>query len=112
MDSRSLTEHLGSFISCEWFLQIPRMQSLDLPYGRGERKEMNNEIRTTVEIADASGHSALELTKAETMEVVNQNQGAWVFAGNRLVKPAELEQADWGTVGTVRLMPPLVGGLN
>ena len=73
---------------------------------------MDNEIRTTVEIADASGHAALELTKAETMVVVNQNPDAWIFAGNRLVKPAELEQANWGDVGTVRLMPPLVGGLN
>ena len=71
---------------------------------------MINEIRITVEIADASGHTTLELTKTETMEVVNQNPNAWIFAGNRLVKPAELEQANWGDVGTVRVMPPLYPG--
>jgi hypothetical protein len=46
------------------------------------------------------------------MDVVNQNPDSWIFAGNRLVKPAELAQAEWAEVGTVRLMPPLVGGLN
>jgi hypothetical protein len=71
---------------------------------------MDNEIRTTVEIADETGHTTLELTKAETMEVVNQNQDAWIFAGNRLVQMTELEQTDWETVGTVRLMPALGNG--
>jgi hypothetical protein len=71
---------------------------------------MENNIRTTVQIADASGHEQMELTKAETMDVIAQNQGAWVFAGNRMVQPAELEQANWADVGTVQVMPPLVGG--
>ena len=73
---------------------------------------MENEIRTTVQIADASGHAEMELTKAETMDVITQNQGTWVFAGNRLVQPAELEAANWAEVGTVQVMPPLVGGDN
>jgi hypothetical protein len=73
---------------------------------------MENETRTTVQIADASGHAELELTKAETMDVIAENQGAWVFAGNRLVQPAELAEANWAEVGTVQVMPPLVGGLN
>lgn len=71
---------------------------------------MENDTRTTVQIADASGHAEMELTKAETMNVIAQNQGAWVFAGNRLVQPAELEQANWADVGTVQVMPSLVGG--
>jgi len=73
---------------------------------------MDNEIRTTVRIADASAYTDLELTKAETMGVVKYFHRRWIFARNRLVKPAELEQTDWGTVGTVLLMPRLVGGLN
>ena len=52
----------------------------------------------------------MELTKAETMDVIEQNQGAWIFAGNQLVQPADLEQANWADVGTVQVKPPLVGG--
>ena len=55
---------------------------------------MENDTRTTVQIADASGHAEMELTKAETMDVIAQNQGAWIFAGNQLVQPADLEQAN------------------
>ncbi|MBO58247.1 MAG: hypothetical protein CMA77_04550 [Euryarchaeota archaeon] len=73
---------------------------------------MDSEIRTLVHIADLSGHTEMELTKAETLDVINQNDGAWVFTGNRLVQPSELEAADWAEVGTVRVMPPMVGGLN
>lgn len=73
---------------------------------------MENDIRTTVQIADASGHSEMELTKAETIEVIAENQGAWIFAGNKLVQAADLESANWAEVGTVQVMPPLVGGLN
>ena len=54
----------------------------------------------------------MELTKAETMDVINQHDGAWVFTGNRLVQPAELEAANWAEIGTVRVMPPMVGGHN
>ena len=71
---------------------------------------MENDTRTTVQIADASGHAEMELTKAETMDVIAQNQGAWIFSGNQLVQPADLEQANWADVGTVQVMPPLVGG--
>ncbi|HJM19519.1 MAG TPA: hypothetical protein QF802_03595 [Candidatus Thalassarchaeaceae archaeon] len=71
---------------------------------------MDSEIRTLVHIADLTGHAEMELTKAETMDVINQHDGAWVFTGNRLVQPAELEAANWAEIGTVRVMPPMVGG--
>lgn len=71
---------------------------------------MDNDIRTKVCIADATGHTEMELTKAETMNIIGENQNAWVFAGNRLVQPAELEAANWADVGTIQVMPPLVGG--
>ena len=34
---------------------------------------MDSEIRTLVHIADLSGHTEMELTKAETLDVINQN---------------------------------------
>ena len=68
-----------------------------------------SEIRATVEIADPSGHATLELTRAETVEVVEQNPNAWVFVGNQLVQPAELNDVQWGA-DTIRVMPQMVGG--
>ncbi len=72
---------------------------------------MMDSITTTVEICDATGHTTLELTKAETLSQVEANEGSWVFAGNQLVQPEQLAQSDWSTVGTVRVVPGLVGGL-
>ena len=71
-----------------------------------------NEITTTVEIADRTGHTTLQLTQQETLDrVAGMTGGAWVFAGDRMVQPAELAEANWDTVGAVRLVPGLVGGI-
>ena len=69
-----------------------------------------NEITTTVEITDRTGHTTLQLTQQETLDRVAGTEGAWVFAGDRMVQPAELAEANWDTVGTVRLVPSLVIG--
>ena len=69
------------------------------------------EITTTVEIADSTGHTTLQLTKAETLSRVSESSGSWVFAGNRMVQPEQLAESDWGSVGTVRIVPGLQGGL-
>ncbi len=68
-------------------------------------------ITTTVEIADQTGHASLQLTKAETMSRLEEAEGTWIFAGGKMVQPAQLAEADWRTVGTVRLVPGFVGGL-
>ena len=70
----------------------------------------NDRVTTTVEVADKSGHSTLQLTKEETLERVSDSPGAWVFANNQMVQPQQLQNADWATVGTVRIVPGLVGG--
>ena len=66
---------------------------------------------TTVMIANKDGHAELELTRDETLEVLAQNEGAWAFASNQRVQPSQLAEADWGEIGTIRIVPPLVGGL-
>jgi|TARA_B100000965_G_scaffold279705_1_gene237553 hypothetical protein len=68
-------------------------------------------ITTTVMIVSNDGHTQLELTRDETLEVLSQNQGAWAFASNQRVQPSQLAEADWGEIGTIRIVPPLVGGL-
>jgi hypothetical protein len=64
----------------------------------------------TVEIADQTGHTTLQLTAAETADVLQQNADAWVFANDRLVQPNELANADFAAIDTVRIVPGLVGG--
>jgi len=71
-----------------------------------------NDIKTTVEIADETGHSTLQLTRDETVELVERNPGAWIFADGRLVQPQELANTAWDTVGRVQVLPGLVGGLG
>ncbi|MBT6644266.1 MAG: hypothetical protein HOB52_00495 [Euryarchaeota archaeon] len=81
-----------------------------MPRMAGDQK-MDNQIKTQVEIADSTGHTTLQLTKAETMKKVVENPGSWIFANDRLLQPAELADQNWATVGAVRLVPGLVGGL-
>jgi|TARA_Y100000814_G_scaffold233879_1_gene177750 hypothetical protein len=69
-------------------------------------------ITTLVQIADRFGHTSAMMTRDETLEAVAENEGAWVFNGNgQMVQPDQLAEADWSTVGTVRIVPGLVGGL-
>ena len=68
-----------------------------------------SEIRTQVKIADPTGHTSQMLTRAETVDVVEQNPNAWVFVGNQLVQPAALNDVQWGN-DDILLVPQLVGG--
>ena len=70
----------------------------------------SDRVTTTVEIADSTGHTTLQLTKEETLSKVSASPGSWVFADGQMVQSQQLENADWGTVGTVRIVPGLVGG--
>ena len=69
------------------------------------------EITTKVEIADRTGHNTLQLTQSETLERVSGLEDAWAFAGGRIVQSHELAEANWETVGTIRIVPGLVGGI-
>ena len=70
------------------------------------------EVTTTVWLADSTGHSVLELTRDQTMDLIQQNEGHWVYAGNQMVQPAQLAEADWSThpPGVVQIVPSLQGG--
>ena len=68
------------------------------------------EITTTVEIADSTGHTTLQLTKAETLSRVSKAVGPGSSQGT-----GWFSQSNWlsltGAVGTVRIVPGLQGGL-
>ena len=70
------------------------------------------DIKTLVQIADQNGHTSAMMTREETLEAVAENNGAWVFNGEgQMDQPAQLAEADFSTIGTVRIVPGLVGGL-
>jgi|TARA_B100001013_G_scaffold281648_1_gene181663 precorrin-3B methylase len=75
-----------------------------------EESNMDTVTTTTVEIAGPNGHDALELTQSQTMAVVEAGDN-WIFASGQMMQPSQLAEADWETVGTVRIVPGLVGGL-
>mgnify|MGYP006262187077 CR=1 FL=1 len=68
-------------------------------------------ITTLVQIADKFGHTSAMMTREETLEAIEDNEGSWVFNGSgQMVQPEQLAETDWDTVGTVRIVPGLVGG--
>ena len=79
--------------------------------------EEDNEQRVHVQLCTPdAGHVCMELTKPETLDLVEQNSNShWVFAGGRLIEVAQLANADWPEMAenntTVQLVPQLVGGL-
>lgn len=77
---------------------------------QGGEKIQSKEIKTKVEIADKTGHSVLQLTKAETIVRAAETVDSWIFAGNQMVQAEDLAEANWDTVGTIRIVPGLVGG--
>jgi hypothetical protein len=44
------------------------------------------------------------------MNLIQENEGHWVYAGNQMVQPAQLAEADWDDVGIVQIVPSLQGG--
>ena len=79
-------------------------------YKQGGDIIQSKEIKTKVEIADKTGHTVLQLTKAETIVRAAETIDSWIFAGNQMVQAEDLAEANWDTVGTIRIVPGLVGG--
>ena len=63
-----------------------------------------------VEIADATGHSTVQMTQDELVEKADQTQGSWVFVDNQLVSTAEIANMNVEAGSRIRLMPGLIGG--
>ncbi len=63
-----------------------------------------------VQLADKTGHTQMMLSPAQTVETIQNNSGAWVYADNRLVQADQVDEANLSTVSSVRILPGLVGG--
>ena len=64
-----------------------------------------------IEIADATGHSEVQMTKAEIIEHATISKGRWVFVDNRMVAAADLANTDFDTAQHIRSVPSLQAGL-
>jgi len=65
-----------------------------------------------VEIADASGHSVVQMSQNELAEKATQSQGTWVFVNDQLVNAADVASMNLDAGSRIRLMPGLVGGAD
>ncbi len=64
-----------------------------------------------VQIADKTGHmEELEMSPAETAELVQENSSMWTYVDNTLVQASQIDETNLSTAGTVRMLPGLVGG--
>ena len=63
-----------------------------------------------VQLADKTGHTQMMLSPSQTVETIQNNSGAWVYADNRLVQADQVDEANLSTVSSVRILPGLVGG--
>ena len=73
---------------------------------------MSNDTVFNVEIADASGHSTVQMTKNELIEKTSQTEATWVFVNDQLVNTSDIADMNLESGDRVRLMPGLVGGLT
>ena len=71
---------------------------------------MQEEQKFDVEIADASGHSIVQMSQNEIADKASQTQGSWVFVNDQLVSAADVANMDLEAGSRIRLMPGLVGG--
>ena len=71
---------------------------------------MDHNTKFDVEIADASGHSTVQMTQNEIAEKANQTQGSWVFVNDQLVSATDIAEMNLEAGSRIRLMPGLVGG--
>ena len=63
-----------------------------------------------VEIADATGHSVVEMTKTELIDQASKSQGNWIFVDNRMVATDQLENTDFDAAQHIRVVPALQAG--
>ena len=68
---------------------------------------MDHNTKFDVEIADASGHSTVQMTQNEIAEKAAQTQGSWVFVNNQLVSAADIADMNLEAGSRIRLMPAL-----
>ncbi len=64
----------------------------------------------TVEIADATGHSVVEMTKTDLIDQASKSQGSWIFVDNRMVAADELANTDFDAAQHIRMVPALQAG--
>ena len=64
----------------------------------------------TVEIADATGHSVVEMTKTDLINQATSAKGSWVFVDNKMVAANELADTDFDSAQHIRMVPALQAG--
>ena len=64
----------------------------------------------SVQLADKTGHTQMTLSPADTVETIQQNEGAWIYADNQLIQANQVNEENLSTVSSVRILPGHDGG--
>jgi hypothetical protein len=73
-------------------------------------KTSSDEPTYTVEIADPTGHSVVEMTKSEIIDQAKQQAGSWIFVDSCMVATDALADTDLSTAQHIRMVPALLAG--
>ena len=68
-----------------------------------------NERKITVEVADYTGHSVVQLDRDETLDLVSKSDG-WVYSNGRRIDSEELSRTNWSCIVTISIMPRIQYG--
>ena len=71
---------------------------------------MQEPMKFNVEIADATGHSVVQMTQEELTHKAAAAQGTWVFVNDQMVSTSDLAKMTLEADSRIRLMPGLIGG--
>ena len=75
-----------------------------------KHRGIHMEHMISVQLADKTGHTQMMLSPADTVETIQQNEGAWIYADNQLIQASQVNEDNLSTVSSVRILPGLVGG--
>ena len=70
-----------------------------------------SETTTSVHLLDATGHTTVEMTRQEVIDLPGVSTGErWVFMDSKMVEAPQIADADFGAVANVMVGPALAAG--
>ena len=70
-----------------------------------------SDTKTSVHLLDATGHTTVEMTRQEVMDLPGVSNGErWVFMDSKMVEAPQIADADFGAVVNVMVGPALAAG--
>lgn len=76
-----------------------------------KEKDSMSETTTSVHLLDATGHTTVQMTRQEVMNLPGVSTGErWVFMDSKMVEASQIADTDFGAVTNVMVGPALAAG--